>query len=215
MRTLAHLAMITLMLWSVLGLAGTALALLRRERTRARRGLLTMGGIWAVYLAVLLAVSRAQPERRTAPGAERCFAKVCFSVLRAEQIPGFYARNVEPSLLLRVSVRIRNLGGSRSDGEATLRPYLVDSRGRRWSELPGLSGVRLTAPVAPGGSVISAPVFHTAAEATGLGLVLTHRGFTASRLVIGDPESLGHRPEILLLPTGAGVADAAAWVATP
>ena len=93
-----------------------------------------------------------------------------------------------------------NRGHTRPESERGLRAYLTDAQGRRWTEVPGLSGVLLTTRVAAGATTVSEPVFRLPRDASGLGLVLAHDPLFPGRLVIGDPESLLHRPEVMLLP---------------
>jgi hypothetical protein len=57
--------------------------------------------------------------------------------------------------------------------------------------------VGLTARVAGGDSVVSEPVFKVAADATRLGLVLTHGGWQPGALVIGDSDSWLHRRTVV------------------
>lgn len=201
----AEWAMIVLVLWTVLGIAGVVLALYRGERVRVRRGVSALLVVWAVYLSVLLVVSRAQPSRVLSPGQDRCFDEMCFAVLGAEAMEGFRTRGSEPERLLRVTVHVSNHGKRQTESEAALRAYLLDTRGHRWSALPGLSGVPLTVPVPPGGSTLSSPVYRLPRDGEPVGLIFSH-GLSPSRLVIGDPESFGHQPDIFMLQTAHPVA---------
>jgi hypothetical protein len=89
--------------------------------------------------------------------------------------------------------------GRKAQSEGLIRAYLVDAQGRRWEMSPGVNGVELTARVVGGGSVVSAPVFKVAADASGLGLVLTHGRWQPGVLVIGDSDSLLHRKTVVEL----------------
>jgi len=53
--------------------------------------------------------------------------------------------------------------------------------------------------VAGGDSVVSEPVFKVAADASGLGLVLTHGQWQPGLLVIGNSDSLLHRKTVMKL----------------
>jgi hypothetical protein len=100
--------------------------------------------------------------------------------------------------LVRVSVRVTNRGrGAQSEG--LIAAYVVDSQGRLWEESPGVNGVGLTTKVAGGGSVVSEPVFKVAADAKGLGLVLTHGRRQPGVLVIGDSDSWLHKRTVVEL----------------
>ncbi len=197
---MAKLAMELLVLWSALGVLGLLLALVRRERRRTRRGLIALALVWGVYLLMLVTVSLTQPGRVAAPGVSQCFDQMCFSVAGVEEVAGFSARGLERERLVRVAVRIVNRDHLRAERESGLRSYLVDRAGQRWSEIMGLSGVRSSVLVSAGGSTVSEPVFTVPRDATGLGLVLHHGRFASRLLIIGDPESWLHRPEVMLLP---------------
>ncbi len=199
---LRSLLLLGLVLWTLVGMAGVAIARLRGETARFRRGAATLSAIWVGYAAVLVGVSLAQPIRRYNVGQERCFGSMCYAVTNAEEPRGFLVRGEEPERLLRVLVRVTNRDRERTESEPGLTAYLVDEQGRRWDQVPGLGGVRLTTAVTPGGSILSEPVFRPARDATGLGLVLEHTGWTWARLTVGDAESYVHRPAEMTVPAG-------------
>jgi hypothetical protein len=183
--------------WTGLGALGVSVSLVRREREKALRGVAWIAGVWAVYLAVLVAVSLVQPQRVVAMGQEQCFDDLCFAVLGVDEVPGFLIR--DGSRLVRVSVRVRNRGQGKAESEGLIRAYLVDAQGRRWEESTGVSGVRLTARVAAGDSVVSEPIFKVSSDATGLGLVFTRGWRQPWVLVIGDSDSWLHRRTVVKL----------------
>jgi hypothetical protein len=183
--------------WTALGALGVSVSLARREREKALRGVKWIAGVWVVYLATLVTVSLVQPQRVVAMGQEQCFDDMCFAVVGAEEVPGFLIR--DGSRLVRVSVRVSNRGPGRPQSEGLIRAYLVDPRGRRWEESTGVGGVRLTARVAAGDSVMSEPVFKVAGDATGLELVFTHGWKQPGVLVIGDSDSWLHRRTVVKL----------------
>lgn len=196
---IAEWIMILLVLWTLAGIIGTAVAFRRREQTRARRSAATILVVWSIYLAVLFIVSRLQPSRAIAPGQDRCFDEMCFAVISAEDLEGFRTRTNTPERLLRVHIRVSNHGKARTQAEAAIHTRLLDERGRRWAEVPGLSGVPLTIRVPAGASTESSPVFRLPHDSAPVGIILSH-GLSPARLVIGDAESLGHQPDIFLLP---------------
>jgi hypothetical protein len=183
--------------WTALGALGVSVSLRRREREKALRGVTWIAGVWVVYLATLGTVSLVQPQRVVAMGQEQCFDDMCFAVVGAEEVPGFLIR--DGSRLVRVSVRVSNRGRGRPQSEGLIRAYLVDAQGRRWEESAGVGGVRLTARVAAGDSVVSEPVFKVAGDATGLELVFTHGWKQPGVLVIGDSDSWLHRRTVVKL----------------
>lgn len=196
---LTELLLVGLVLWTLLGTGGTALWAIRGDRRRTRQGLLWIGAVWATYLLVLAAVSVRQQGEQMRIGQEQCFDEMCFTVTGADEIEGFLARGQERARLVRVKVRITNRGKGRAQSESLVRASLVDGQGRRWEEVRGLSGVRLTTMVAAGGSVVSEPVFRISKDAIQLGLVLTHGRWQPGVLVIGNPDSWMHRPTVMRL----------------
>lgn len=183
--------------WTALGALGVSVSLVRREREKALRGVKWIAGVWVVYLATLVTVSLVQPQRVVAMGQEQCFDDMCFAVVGAEEVPGFLIR--DGSRLVRVSVRVSNRGRGRPQSEGLIRAYLVDAQGRRWEESAGVGGVRLTARVAAGDSVVSEPVFKVAGDSTGLELVFTHGWKQPGVVVIGDSDSWLHRRTVVKL----------------
>jgi hypothetical protein len=192
-----ELLMLFLVGWSILGVVGIAVSLLRGERAKGLRHLVWIAGVWAVYLAVLAGVSLRQKQRVLMIGQAQCFDEMCFTVTRVEEVPGFLIH--DGSRLVRVSVRVSNRGSKQTQGEARIHAYLVDSQARRWEQSAGVSGVLLTTKVAPGSFIVSEPVFKVARDATGLGLVLTHGRWQPGVLVIGASDSLWHQRTVVAL----------------
>jgi hypothetical protein len=182
--------------WTAIGVVGVGVSLRRGERQRVRQGVAWLVGVWVVYLCLLIGVSLGQGQRVVAMGEPQCFDDMCFAVIRVEEIPGFLIR--DGRRLLRVSLQVRNRG-RKAQSDGLIRAYLVDGQGRRWEMSPGVNGVQLTARVAGGNSVVSEPVFKVAADASGLGLVLTHGRWQPGELVIGDSDSLLHRKTVVAL----------------
>ena len=194
---LRELLLLALVGWTAIGAVGVTISLVRRERAKALRHLGWIAGVWAAYLAVLVAVSLHQPQKTVAIGQDQCYDEMCFAVTGVEQVPGFLIH--DGSRLLRVSVRITNHAHGRTESEKLIRAYLVDAQGRRWEESAAISGVPLTARVPAGDSVVSEPVFKVAGNATGLGLVFTHGQRQPGVLVIGASDSLLHRRTVVPL----------------
>ncbi len=191
-----ELLLVGLVGWTGIGVVGVAVSLLRGERDRVRRGTGWLAGVWVAYLAVVAVVSLIQPQKVVAVGQPQCFDEMCFTVTGVEEVPGFLIR--DGRRLLRVPVKVTNRG-KKTQSERLVWAYLVDAQGRRWEESPGVNGVKLTARVVGGGSVVSEPVFKIAGNATGLGLVLTHGKWQPGLLVIGDSDSLLHQRTVVEL----------------
>jgi hypothetical protein len=183
--------------WTAVGMLGVGVSLMQREREKVLRGVAWIAGMWVVYLVALVTVSLVQPQRMVAMGQEQCFDKLCFTVVGVDEVPGFLIR--DGSRLVRVSVRVRNRGRGEAQNDDLMRAYLVDAQGRRWEESAGVSGVRLTARVAAGDSVVSEPIFKVASDATGLGLVFTRGWKQPGVLLIADSDSWLHRRTIVKL----------------
>ena len=189
--------LLALAAWTAVGALGVTVSFARGERSKSKRHLGWIGLVWLLYLATLVTVSLTAKRREVAAGKEQCFHEICLAVVKTDVMPGYLAQNGER--VLRVTVRMTNRSAMKSHRDSELRAYLVDAEGRRWYEVPGLEGVRLTATIAPRGSVMSEPVFKVATDATGLGLVFTHGRGLPEALVIGDPDSLMHLPVVVPL----------------
>lgn len=209
---LTHWIFVVTALWLVFGLLGSALSASRGEWARARRGIITLVLVAAIYLGLLLGFSLRQPAHIVSPAQSRCFDQLCFQVIAVDEPTGFQARapNVyasplpdqsqTPDRLVRLRIRITNLDPLHADSELGLTAFLVDAQGRHWQQLPGLAGVPLSSRVQSRGSATSSPVFRIAPDSSGLHLILRHVGWYSGRLTLGDPESLLHRPEEMILP---------------
>lgn len=181
--------------WTVIGVAGVAISLRRRERPKALRNFLWIIAVWAIYMTVLVWSSRTQPQKVVALGQDQCFDEMCFAVTGAQDLPGVAG---DGSRLVRVSVRISNRS-KKTQSDNLIRAYLVDGQGRQWSESVAVSGVRLAARLAAGGSAVSEPVFKVPRDDAGLALVFTHGHGWPGALVIGDSDSLRHRRTVVEL----------------
>jgi hypothetical protein len=194
---LRELLLVGVVGWTAVGTLGVSVSLMRRERRKVWHGVAWIAGVWVTYVAVLVTVSLMQPQKVVTIGQEQCYDEMCFAVIGVEEVPGFLIR--DGSRLVRVSVRVSNRGRGGPQSERLIRAYLVDAQGRRWEESAGVSGVRLTARVVAGDSVVSEPVFKLASDATGLELVFTHGRKQPGVLVIGDSDSWLHRRTVVKL----------------
>jgi hypothetical protein len=197
----AELLLLALVGWTAIGMLGILISLTRRERAKARHAAAWICGIWALYLVVLISVSLTQRQRVVALGQEQCFDDLCFAVIRSEKVAPFFGRNQpgDGSQLVRITIRGRNRGRGKTRAEGLLRAYLVDSQGRHWDQVPGLSGNRLTMRIPAGSEVISEPVFKVTADARGLGLVFTHGRWQPGVMVMGDSDSWWHKRTVVWL----------------
>jgi hypothetical protein len=186
---------LTLELWTVVGLIGLTISVVRRERQKLGQGVASLVGVWVVYLVVLGVVSYREPEQQVAMGQPACVHTLCYTVERVEEMPGFPVRdNVR---LMRVVVRVTNRG--KKEAREQVRAYLQDAQGRRWTPSEAVSGNPLSGRVLARTTMVSEPVFQVAQDASGFAMVLTHGRWTRQKLVIGNPESLGHRLRVMML----------------
>lgn len=182
--------------WCGIGLLGTVLSLARERRAEALKHAASVAAVAGVYLLLLLAVSTFQRQREVAIGQNQCFGSLCYRVTAVDEVPGLVSGS--PDKVVRVQIAVAN-GGRSSGSDPGIRAYLLDSRGRRWFALPGLSGNPLTTRVAGGSEIISQPMFRIGSDAAGLALVLTHGNWQARQFLLGDSDSLAHRPTIVPL----------------
>jgi hypothetical protein len=178
--------------WTAIGAVGVTASFFRQEIPKAWKNLGWIAAVWALYLMILLGVSLMQPQRQLAVDTPQCFGDLCFTVTGFDEIPGYLMNS---GRLVRVKVDITNRGKNPAN-DSLLRSYLLDQYGRRWTEVPGLTGVSLHLRVPAGGTATSEPVFKLPADVTPYGLVLTHGRFQPGLLIIGDPDSLLHQPTI-------------------
>jgi hypothetical protein len=193
--------------WTALGMVGLMISWVRYrrgvpgEQTKLANGSKWLVSVWAVYLAVVIGVSIAQPRRVVTIGQEQCFDEMCFTVAGLEEVPRFLGKNQagDGSRLIRVRVQVRNAARGKAQSAPLMRAYLEDAQGRRWTQSKGVSGNRLSGRVPAGSSMVSEPVFRVAADASDLGLVLTRGRWQPGSLVIGDTDSLFHRKTVVTL----------------
>lgn len=191
----AEFLLLLLVCWTVIGAFGVTATLIAGNPAKALRNFGWIIAIWAIYIAILVSTSLVQKQRVVAAGQAQCFDKLCFTVVGSEELPGYLTKK---SRLVRVKLQIQNRGKDAAS-EPKMYTYLLDKQGRRWDEVPGLSGVRLGARVPPGITLLNEPVFKLPDDAVPAGIVLTRGHIQPRRLVIGDRDSLLHQPTIALL----------------
>lgn len=187
---LAEFLLLLLVCWTVVGFGGVGYSVLRAESSKALHNFGWMVAVWAAYLALLLVISLLTPVRTIAPGKPQCFHKLCYTVTGSEELKGYPATD---SRLIRVQIDVVNHSSS-GDSFPRMTALLADQNGHLWSEVPGLSGVPLGTSVQAGHTVLSQPVYKLPNGIMPAGIVLTRGGW--HRLVLGDPDSLLHRPVI-------------------
>lgn len=188
-----------------------------RRRVAARRLLLGLGAYLLLYALALVGVSTLTPQQTVRMGQRRCFDDWCIAVVQATQTLAVSPNSpvVAHGRFTLVTVRITNAAQRVTQREYGDTLYLLDSAGHHYDVSPaaqraldaaGLSGQPLDAALAPGSSFTHTAAFETPPNATGFSLVIAHATFPGA-IVIGDDESLFHRPTLMLLeftqPAGA------------
>ena len=159
-----------------------------------------------LYCGALLVTSALQPRDVVAVGQPRCFDEWCLAVDGARRqgvIGGARARGD----YVIVSTRILNRGRGRRQRERDVYALLRDERGDVYRQsqegeaaLMRSTGVaaQLTDSIDAGASERVELVFDVPKEGQSYEFIAAHAWFPHA-LIIGDPESLFHRPTVVLL----------------
>lgn len=208
-------------------LAALALAAWRSGRRRLLRGLTgAMLALVAGYLAILVGVSAASEERILPPGGTKRFCgfyldcHLGVSVDRAGTAAtlGVPVRRVTASGTFRIVVlRISSDARAATLTPHRLRVVLVDGQGRRFPRhrkaeralLGAEADLPLEQPVSPATAYTRTLVFDLPVDVTRPALLVTEGGLLdalVERFLIGDEDSLFHRPTLLGLSPRQAVA---------
>ncbi len=196
---------------SVAGWIGAGVVAARKGLRSGLRILAVWIGLASLYTAVVGVVALVSPQRAFRRGESRCFDDWCVAVQDVVSAPelGPAERPARPlGRFLVVTLRLSNRGlGPQRAGSAAVR--ILDAAGRRWEvskagqrawdDAHGPSAP-LTDRIPGGGSYATTRVFDVPVAARGLGLAIEHPvGFSPAWFVIGDDDSLLHKPTVLLL----------------
>jgi hypothetical protein len=190
----AEVVLVAVAGWCGIGAVGVLVSLARGRRAEALKHSASIAAVAGIYVLVLLGVSAMQKQKVVAIGQAQCFGEMCFAVTGVDEVPGLVAG--DDGRVVRVAVRVSNRGKA-AEEDGAIEAYLVDSRGREWGPLAGLSGNRLPGRVAGGAEMVSQPMFRVAKDSAGIGLVLTHGRWQWRRLLIGDSDSLEHKRTVV------------------
>lgn len=193
---LFELLFLAFLLVSVVALVGTIIAIVRGARHTAKRVMWMLVASWAVYLALVAAVSAATPQRIFPMGEDQCFDEMCFAVVKTEAVTelGSPGQIVKATGIFHVvTIRVGSHSSGRPQREGGLRALLWDAgktysqspEGQRAWEFSNGATAPLTAMLSPGETVLSVQVFDLPRETASPGLVLSH-GFTPGYFVIGE-----------------------------
>lgn len=183
-----------------------AFQFLRGRRHNARRTLTRLAMALTAYLAIMIVVSLATPQRILPQGEARCFDEWCLSVDRVTgtDTVGSYKVAYPVDVLYLIDVRISSRSRGRPQREVGVELYLLDSAGRRYDPDPeaeralaaaGRAGEPLDHVVNPGESFIHRAAFRVPAHAHGLGLAKSGSG--PGVFIIGDDASLFHKRTVM------------------
>ncbi len=181
-----------------LGTLAVVLVLLLRRRSQfaaliARRWGLCCG----LYIAAIVVVSLLSSRQVLRAGERRCFDDWCIAVESARVIANPVRSEVEEcSVRMRISSRARG-ARQREKGVAV---YVVDTQGHRYVAAPDSSEVPFDTLLGPGESIAVTRRFGIPSAVHGLALIIRHEGFYPGALIIGDEQSLFHKPALLELP---------------
>ncbi len=193
-----------------LALIVALVALARRRWIAARNTLIALGCYLLLYTLALVGVSAVSPQRALTMGQQRCFDDWCIAVAHATRQPtvgeGAASVTAHGSFLV-VTLQATSQAKRVSQREFLDQVYLLDGMGRRYDvstagqralDAAGQSGQPLDSLLAPSGSFTHSTVFDTPADASQLALVVTHGAFPGA-VIIGDDQSLFHRPTLMLV----------------
>jgi len=166
---------------------------------RARRVAAALGTYVAGYAVVLGAVGVAMPRQVAAPGVRRCFDDWCVAALSAEIVSGAVqpcreeAGSRQWAVTLEVSSAARRVRQRARDAAAEVET----GAGRRYGPCSGpLAGHALADELGPGESFRVVEPFRLPAAAAPAGVVVHHGAFPGV-IIIGDDQSLLHRPALM------------------
>ncbi len=190
--TLFDLLFIVLFLTSVVTLLTAAVAALRGRGRKALSILRTFGICLAIYLAIVVAVALASPQRVINIGEPHCFDDWCITVEHAEH------HGAQLNVTFKVSSRALRV----TQREKGVQVYLYGAGGRRIDPAPDPLAIPLDLRIGPGESFETLRTFTVPSDARDLGLVVAHEGsfcFPAC-FIIGDDGNPLHKKTIVPLP---------------
>lgn len=208
MNLIPSLLFLGSVLFVVVLLGRIALAAVRGRGDRLRATTRLLAGYVAGYAAVLLAVALVTPRRTLSPGVRECFDDWCVAGVGtvpsgAVQVPGCDGGNVWIGTL-EVSSDAKRVRQRAADAAATVE----DLSGRRYPPCatPAQGGGEprgLRDELGPGDSFLVTLAFSLPVGARPAGFVISHGAFPGV-LIIGDDQSLAHRPTLLVVARPGG-----------
>ena len=166
-----------------------------------------------LYLAVVALVGLFSPQRVIAFGRDRCFDDWCVAVedVNLVQELGQGEHSIQASgTFYVVTLRLSNQARGREQRASSAAVHLLDGQGQLYdASLAGQTAYEaqngavapLTALIPVGQSFRTVQVFDLPLEAAPVDLTIEHPvGFSPGLFIIGDENSLFHKPTIVPLP---------------
>ena len=176
------------------------------RRQSARRTMARVAIALTAYLAIMIVVSLATPQRILQQSETRCWDEWCLSVDRVTGTLtiGHSIVATPGDVFYLVDVRVSSRSRGRPQREVGVELYLLDAAGRRYDPdleaeralaVAGRAGDPLDKLVNPGESFIHRVAFRVPADVHGLGLAKSGSGPGA--FIIGDDASLFHKRTVM------------------
>jgi hypothetical protein len=189
----------------LLGAAGLLAAMASRRWFLVRRLALGLVIYLCMYAILLVGAALIGPQQVLAMRQPRCFDDWCASVEKVEQkqaIGAAQAQGVFYLVTIQVSSRAKRISQRALDADVYLveggTRYDLSPQGQRALEAAGQAGKPLNSLVDAGNSFTYVAVFDLPSRTGQAGLVITHGAFPGI-LIIGDDQSLFHKPTIIQL----------------
>lgn len=159
-----------------------------RARAMVRRAAMAVAG----YFVVVILASIVTPRRIVPLGTAQCFDDWCITVTTATR----HHAGADDSIAVAMAIfsRARRI----SQRELGVSVYLLDDNGRRYQPLSDPAAVSLSAVVPPLAAIDVRRAFRLPGSASHPLLVVAHGRFPGC-CIIGDAESLFHRPTVVPL----------------
>jgi hypothetical protein len=208
--TIFDLVFLVAVLGCVVALFSLFYFLLRRQWRRATRISLALVSFLVVYAATLISVALLSPQHVFAMHEDRCFDDWCISAERVVQVPALSAASasvVAHGVFYLVTVRVSSRAKGITQRALDVQVYLLDAKSQRYDpstagqqvlDASGQGGQQLTSELTPGASFTRTIVFDMPKYASHLTLLVDH-GLFPGMLIIGDEQSILHRPTIINL----------------
>ena len=203
------LLFLLIVLVTLIVLIATLVNLIRRRFTQAGRLLLFYGAGLALYFSVVITVALTSTQRVVSMREDRCFDEWCVAVetVRVESELGGTTAN---GAFYVIELKISNHARGRAERASSAAIHLLDGQGRSYNvsaegqlAFETIYGAipPLTLMMEPGESYVTYQVFELPKNVGALSLTIEHPvGFSPGWFIIGDENSLFHKPTITRLP---------------